>query len=70
MVLAEFVGSRSFRICAGSRARGAQQQQTTTATTTTTTTTTTKTHQKPATATQHELTLSSPALPVGALALE
>ena len=27
-------------------------------------------HQKPATATQHELTLSSPALPVGALALE
>ena len=67
------------------RARGAQQQQTTTSTTTTTTpaaaaaaapatttttTTTTKTHQKPATATQHELTLSSPALPVGALALE
>ena len=43
---------------------------TTTSTTSSTTTTTTKTHQKPATATQHELTLSSPALPVGALALE
>ena len=43
---------------------------TTTTTSSSTTTTTTKTHQKPATATQHELTLSSPALPVGALALE
>ena len=60
----------------GARARARRATTTTTTstststTTTSSTTTTTKTHQKPATATQHELTLSSPALPVGALALE